>query len=132
MVSPDPHATFEVVEAHRAALRSARHGAVQGEIFFEQIAELIRIQTREYLHGASPHEFLEMITEEDARSMPPPCVNGGYPGDAMTTMPALLLQLLPALPRGVEYRFIDRDLILWDPHANLIVDFISNALPGRK
>jgi hypothetical protein len=23
---------------------------------------------------------------------------------------------------------MDRDLILWDPHANLIVDFVPNAL----
>lgn len=23
---------------------------------------------------------------------------------------------------------MERDLILWDPHANLIVDFIPNAL----
>jgi hypothetical protein len=29
---------------------------------------------------------------------------------------------------GLEYRFIDRDLILWDPHANLIIDFIPHAL----
>jgi hypothetical protein len=32
------------------------------------------------------------------------------------------------LPSGLEYRFIDRDLILWDSHANLIIDFIPEAL----
>jgi hypothetical protein len=43
-------------------------------------------------------------------------------------MPPQLLQLLPPLPAGLEYRFIDCDLILWDPHANLIVDFLPNTL----
>jgi hypothetical protein len=47
---------------------------------------------------------------------------------ALTMMPPELLRLLPRLPAGLEYRFMDRDLILWDPHANLIVDFIPNAL----
>jgi hypothetical protein len=120
-----------VVKAHQTALRSARYGAVQGDVFFKEIADLIRI--REYLHGVLAGEFLEMITEADARPLPRPCVNGAYPADAaLTTMPAPLLQLLPSLPRGVEYRFIDRDLILWDPHANLIVDFMSNALPVEE
>jgi hypothetical protein len=44
------------------------------------------------------------------------------------SMPPQLLQLLPPLPAGLEYRFIDCDLILWDPHANLIIDFIPHAL----
>lgn len=58
-----------------------------------------------------------------------PGVNASYPdGGALTTMPPELLQLLPALPAGLEYRFMDRDLILWDPHANLIVDYIPDAL----
>jgi hypothetical protein len=39
------------------------------------------------------------------------------------------LKLFPVLPAGLEYRFIGRYLILWDPHANLIVDFIRYALP---
>jgi hypothetical protein len=43
-------------------------------------------------------------------------------------MPPELLPLLPRLPAGLEYGFMDRDLILWDPHANLIMDFIPNAL----
>jgi hypothetical protein len=42
-------------------------------------------------------------------------------------MPPELLQLFPSLPAHLEYRFIDRDLILWDSHANLIIDVIPNA-----
>jgi len=34
----------------------------------------------------------------------------------------------PYLASGTSTRFIDRDLILWDSHANLIIDFIPQAL----
>jgi hypothetical protein len=36
---------------------------------------------------------------------------------------------LPQLPKEVEYRFVGRDLILRDVAANLIVDFLPNAVP---
>jgi hypothetical protein len=36
--------------------------------------------------------------------------------------------VLPTLPRGLEYRIIGTDLILLDQPANLIVDFIRNAI----
>ena len=70
-----------------------------------------------------------IITEDDAPPTAPPCVNDSYPdGGALTTMPPQLLQILPRLPSGLEYRFIGRDLILWDTHAGLIIDFIPRAL----
>jgi hypothetical protein len=33
------------------------------------------------------------------------------------------------LPEELEYRFINRDLVLYDGHANLIVDFVRDAIP---
>ena len=41
----------------------------------------------------------------------------------------LILKRLPPLSDGIEYRFMGRDLILRDAHANLIVDFIHEAVP---
>jgi hypothetical protein len=40
-----------------------------------------------------------------------------------------LLAVLPALPEELEYRFIGRDLVLVDVHADLIVDVLKDALP---
>ncbi len=129
VVSEDPAAILRVIEAHHGALLTARSGARQGDIFFKQIADRFRDLIRSSLRGTPPEVFIATITETDGSPVPRPCVNGSYPpGAALTTMPPQLLQLLPALPAGLEYRFIDRDLILWDPHANLIVDFIPNAL----
>ena len=107
--------------------RDSRPG--KGIFFFSEVAEMFRSLIRGSLHGMSPRQFLARITEADAPPIGRPSINASYPdGAALTSMPPHLLQLLPPLPAGFEYRFIDRDLILWDPHANLIVDFIPNAL----
>ena len=47
----------------------------------------------------------------------------------MPTMPPELLAALPRLPPELEYRFIDRDLVLRDIDANLIIDFVPEAIP---
>ena len=38
-----------------------------------------------------------------------------------------VLMALPTLPKELEFRFVGRDLILRDTHANLIVDFLPNV-----
>lgn len=49
------------------------------------------------------------------------------PGGATHEVPAILLQRLPPLPEDVEYRILDHDLVLWDIHADLVVDFVPFA-----
>jgi hypothetical protein len=128
-VSSNPAVITAIVEAHQQAMRAERLMARQGDMFFPTITELFRRWILESLHGMTADEFLVMITEDDAPPMAPPSVNASYPdGGALTTMPPQLLQVFPTLPSGLEYRFIDRDLILWDSHANLIIDFIPEAL----
>lgn len=116
-------------DAHNKALRSERLTAKQGDLFFPGIAALFRRVILDSLQGMPAEDFLMMITEDDATPMAPACVNASYPnGGALTTMPSQLLQVLPRLPVGLEYRFNGRDLILWDPHAGLIIDFIPRVL----
>jgi hypothetical protein len=35
---------------------------------------------------------------------------------------------MPALPEGLQYRFVGKNLILYDAEADLIVDFLSQAV----
>ena len=56
-------------------------------------------------------------------------VNATYPeSQPLPTMPPNLLASLPKLPEDLEYRIIGRHLILRDVHANIIVDYIPNAI----
>jgi hypothetical protein len=62
--------------------------------------------------------------------------NDGYPeGAELTPMPATILLHVPELPPELEYRIINKDLIIRDREANLIVDILRNAVTppaGRK
>jgi hypothetical protein len=44
-------------------------------------------------------------------------------------VPPNVLQALPKLPLDIEYRFVGKHLILRDARANLIIDYMLNAIP---
>jgi hypothetical protein len=117
---------------HRFArgIREARHGVSQGDIFTPEIAAEFRrlvgitmsgpegARIRETLRAGSPVLFKNLR------------VNQSYPpGAALQTTPPSLLLNLPPLPPEVEYRLVGHALILRDIDANLIVDFVWNAVP---
>jgi hypothetical protein len=59
-------------------------------------------------------------------------VNQAYPTNLpLVTVPAKLLARLPTLPEELEYRLIDRRLLLRDRDANLIVDVLVGTEPKR-
>ena len=73
--------------------------------------------------------MLAIVEDENVVHIPA-TVNGDYPaGRSISPMPPGLLASLPPLPPELQYRFVGRDLILWDMHAGLIVDFVANAIP---
>jgi hypothetical protein len=45
-----------------------------------------------------------------------------------TTVPPTLLRKLPELPEEVAYRILGPSLLIIDRKANMIVDFIPNAI----
>ncbi len=44
-------------------------------------------------------------------------------------MPPTILLNLPQLPPEVKYRFVGRNMLLVDRDTNLILDYMTNALP---
>jgi hypothetical protein len=42
--------------------------------------------------------------------------------------PMLLLHRLPTLPVDLEYRIVDHNLMLWDAHADSILDVLPEAI----
>jgi hypothetical protein len=104
----------------------ARSGARQGDIFTPEIAahfrRIIRPESRE--QGTK-----EAIKEDKAVNVPFK-VNGPYPDkQPLATMPPNVLAALPALPKDIDYRFVDKHLILRDLRANLIIDYMLNVIP---
>jgi hypothetical protein len=57
-------------------------------------------------------------------------VNYPYPEPVeFVEMPPTVLLNLPQLPPEVKYRFVGRNLLLIDSDNNLILDYMTNALP---
>lgn len=57
-------------------------------------------------------------------------INQPYPTTLpLLTVPSNLLVNLPMLPDDLEYRIVDRHLLLRDRDANLVIDALYNVLP---
>jgi hypothetical protein len=128
-ISANPVEIRHAVDALAMAIREARRDARQGDIFTPAISGMFR---RAVLAGCAEQssELLRAIDEELEEPLPPAAVNARWPWTApVPTMPPDLLKALPRLPRELQYRFMHRDLILHDIDANLIVDFVTDAIP---
>jgi hypothetical protein len=111
-------------------IREARKGAKQGDIFTPEIRQLFRRLMYPEVKGREGRETKAAITEESHELKGVPVkVNAKYPDKApLMTVPPNILAALPKLPEDLEYRFVNRTMILLDTHANLIVDFVPNAI----
>ncbi len=105
----------------------ARTGAPEGDIFTPRAARVFKKLISQAARG--DYGALMAETHEDRDELGRAMVNGRWPGTALTTMPPDMLALLPPLPRELEYRFVHRDLVLWDVRADLIVDVLRDAIP---
>lgn len=110
-------------------IREARAGARAGDIFTPEVRAAFRKILRPELKGEDGKHAKEIL-EDDAPTGVKLQANSKYPETATRpTAPAAILTNLPQLPSEVEYRFIDKHLLLVDTKALLIVDFIPNAIP---
>ncbi len=109
-------------------IRAARGDAKESDIFTPEIAA--------YFRRAIDSAYLAN-TEGISASLAcvSPLVEAGikandiYPEAAdYTIMPPTILLHVPRLPRELEYRIVDRDLIIRDVEANLVVDIMRNAI----
>ena len=142
------HSTSEEIAAHRKkmtdAIRAERIDEKQGAIFKPKVAAAFRELIRKEMAGPQGPALLEDIRTGNPKVDGTPtqqnpnkevrvpiqvAVNAVYPESAPTsTVPATLLLKMPPLPDEVKYGFVGRALILRDTHANVILDFVPDAV----
>ena len=125
--SSDPREIRKAIDKLGDAIRVERARAQQGDIFTPGIAAILRRAIRESCRG--DFRALLVMVHEDEAPLPHAVVNAKWPGETFPFMPPRLLLTLPWLPEELEYLFLNRDLVLWDWHADLIVDVVPNAIP---
>jgi len=131
-------------EALGVKIRAARATAKQGDIMTAEIQNKFRrlmypVVTSPAPQGTAAREVkkdvkeeLKENTEERKEEGGKPVVlkvNATYPTDTpLPTTPPQVLMNLPKLPEQLEYRIVGKNLIMRDVEANIIVDFVPNAI----
>jgi hypothetical protein len=126
----NPAKISEREKALGKAIATARATAKAGDIFGPEMSRhLLRIVEEDW-NARSPADRKALLGE-----IPPGLVlrvNQAYPTNIpLATAPPKLLAQLPTLPEELEYRLIDRRLLLRDRDANLIIDVLVGAEPKR-
>lgn len=126
-------ATPQQIESYRenveAAVRNTRTGAKRGDIFNHDGSDYIRRMLKVNFTGKDRVELRNIVFEGETAAVKVR-VNYPYPEQAeLLEMPPTVLLNLPQLPPEVKYRFVGRNLLLVDSETNLILDYMTNALP---
>ena len=124
--------TPEAIDKHERALaaliQAQRKAAKPGDIFTPAMQRIVRNLLRPVFSGKDGLQIKSEILDNEYKGAVKLTVNGRYPDDVpISTVPPQVLAELPKLPEELEYRFIRTNLILFDPHAHLIVDFVERA-----
>jgi hypothetical protein len=125
----DPKKISEREKALGMGIAAARQTAKPGDIFGSASPYLKQILAEDWKSRSVADRkalFSELPKGVELR------INQPYPTTLpLVSVPAKLLARLPMLPEELEYRLIDRFLILRDRDANLILDMIPDVLPQK-
>ena len=121
------------IEAHKKmfieAVRNARAGANAGDVFTPDIAAYLKNTIKSEFKGTDRKQLRKTVLEADTKGVPLR-VNYPYPETKeLSQVPPTLLLKLPQMPKQVRYRFVGRHLLLVDRENDLIIDYLTNALP---
>jgi hypothetical protein len=124
----DPARIKAAQDGMNAEIRAARATAKHGDVFTPEIVATFRRLLYPELKGDDGHDA-KAIIKDDAPTNIPFKVNAKYPdGAPVPTVPANLLVNLPTLPEPLQFRIIDKNLILLDEDADVIVDYALNVI----
>lgn len=108
-----------------ASIRDARRWATEGEVFTPDAADVLRsrLAAAAFVSGLLPSQQrqMEAVGPLDIQ------VNEPLREEERREVPRALLDALPPLPGGIEYRIVNSDLVLWDAQADVVVDVLRDA-----
>jgi len=128
----DPLAKLLTREYLASAIRNARRGADQGDIFTPDVATAFRWRLADSIGEMDGEMFLLQLNNgvPIARGLHP-TVNETYTMSTLFRIPPEVRLGLPPLPAELDYRIAGHDLVLWDIYAGIVVDFVPNVLTSR-
>jgi hypothetical protein len=123
----DPAKIREAQEALVERIGAARAGTKRGDIFTPEISAHFRRLLRPELKEAGTKALMkDDDPNPDSVAFK---INAPYPDkQPLSTVPPNVLATLPRLPKDIDYRFVGKHLILRDVRANMIIDYLPNAI----
>ncbi len=133
-MSSDAEQAKRAADALAAAIRHDRPTLRTGKVFTPEVAAFLRRRIATAVRDVEC-DIANRLDEAEEAAMPwepPPAVAGSPPWNfGHVTWPSIVWRL-PLLPEELEYRFVGRNLVLFDVHANLVVDILENAGPSGE
>jgi hypothetical protein len=116
----------------RDAMQEARPNAKQGDFFTPEAAKTFRKLLADLLNGPGSAKIKSSLDHAEPGAPDTFRVNAEFPnrnGQPIQSVPPTVLKVLPPLPKEMEYCIAGNTLALRDSSANMVVDFLPNALP---
>jgi hypothetical protein len=124
----DPHQIDRHERALATLIQQARKDARRGDLFYPGMQTLVRRLLVPVFAGQDGAHVRAEIMDNENKGNVVLAPNGRYPDEVpVSTVPPQVLQNLPKLPEELEYRFVRQNLILFDPHAHVIPDWVPQA-----
>ena len=138
-VTRDPATLQRTTDGLARAIRTTRRQARRGDVFTADVAgrfrDIISLALRH--NGISPADVLADVKEEldegkTSGQRPTVGINARFAWGSGSAMPSEILAALPALPNTLEYTFVNRDLLLVDADADLVIDVLPDAVQPQS
>jgi hypothetical protein len=115
-------------EGLAAAIKAARKDAKRGDLIPVRVAGQIRTTVAADFRNRNQQARRGEVEEVSDGVVIG--INRTYPAKAaLPTVPPLLLAKLPILPDNLQYRFVNRHMVILDGDTQVVIDYIVNVLP---
>jgi len=108
-----------------SAIRAARRYAKPGDILTPDVADVLRTRLAEGLAAAETAALIGSLGDGSATASA--IVNEPFREEESCGVPPRLLEQLPPLPGDIQYRILGSSLVLWDVHADIVIDVLPDA-----
>ena len=128
----DMDEVFRLMAKLRGRIRAERRDHPQQPLVTPGMAIVLRNVVGRTLRIADLVDLDQELFEHTPTSMSPVCVNDQLPEGAPFVMIApQLLRALPPLPPELRYIALSRALVVWDHHADLVVDVVPGLFDPK-
>lgn len=125
VAAPDMGEVRRLMDALRMSIRAERRQHAAGTLIGPGMAAVLRGITASTLTLEDITEMSAELDEHTPPGMPFPRVNEALPeGAPFCLIPPQLLRVLPRLPPELRYVVVRKALVIWDSHADLVVDLV--------